>query len=478
MARLSGDCPEYGNAVPTFHVSPAIVETDGERARRLLKRGGLDLMQWQANILADWLNHDETGAWMASTCGLPVPRQNGKSVVIVGRIAWGMVAYGEWVIYTAHLQKTATETFEALRTLFETPALAKYVAEIKSALGREEIRLTTGGRVKFLARTRNGGRGQHGDLLVFDEAQAVDDDMQASFLPCLAASKRPQTVYAGTPPDETTAGTVFRRMREDAKSGHSDALCWHEWAIDEYAPANNGNRALWALTNPAFGYLIKESTIANEYAQMAPDKFARERLGWWSGAAAVDHPISAAEWERCKVDKPPTGTVCYGVKFAPDASTVSLSVAVKPTDGPGFVEGIENRAMNAGTAWLVDWLAARKDKAAQIVIDGKAGAQPLIDRLLERGVPSSAIIAPTTANAIAAMSAFRNAVVEGAVTHTGQPAMTASATLTARRRIGKDGGWGFLSTEQGDATLVESAALAFWASTTTKRKPGRKAVVW
>lgn len=470
------DVNVYGRQSPTFRHVPYYAASDGDKATRLLKAAGLALLPWQAAVLDDWLAFGGSG-FASGTCGLSVPRQNGKSAVVVGRMAWGMVAYGEWVIYTAHLQKTATETFEAVRALFDSAALKPYVSEVKTALGREEIRLKNGGRIKFLARTRNGGRGQHGDLLVFDEGQAVDDDMQASFLPSISASQRPQTIYTGTPPDEMGAGRVFRHLREDAHDGKPN-IAWAEWACGEYKPAAFGDVSLWANTNPSFGHLIRQATVENEYAQMAPDKFARERLGWWSRETQADRPIDAAAWERCEVDRAPSGLLCYGVKFAPDGSTVSLSVAVKPEQGAAFVEGIENRSMSAGTAWLVDWLISRRDKPAQIVIDGRSGAQPLVDKLLERGMPAKAIIVPRTADTIAAMAAFKVAVDEGTVTHTAQPAMTAAVTLTTRRKIGNDGGWGFQSTEQGDATLAESAALAFWAVMTTKRKPGRKAMVW
>ena len=100
-----------------------------------------------------------------------------------------------------------------MRDFFEKPRLKKYVKDIKTALGREQIILTSGARIKFLARTRNGGRGQHGDLLIFDEAQELDDDQQASFLPALSASQNPQTVYVGTPPDPNVTGDVFRQIR-------------------------------------------------------------------------------------------------------------------------------------------------------------------------------------------------------------------------------------------------------------------------
>ena len=56
------------------------------------------------------------------------------------------------------MQKTATETFEEMAVFFDTPNLRPYVKDIKTALGREQIILKSGARVKFLARTRNGGR--------------------------------------------------------------------------------------------------------------------------------------------------------------------------------------------------------------------------------------------------------------------------------------------------------------------------------
>ena len=105
-----------------------------------------------------------------------------------------MLLFNEQVVYTAHLQKTATKTFEKIRDYFEEQALKKYVKEIKTAIGREQIILKSGARIKFLARTRNGGRGQHADLLIIDEAQEMDENAQASFLPAISASLNPQTI--------------------------------------------------------------------------------------------------------------------------------------------------------------------------------------------------------------------------------------------------------------------------------------------
>lgn len=113
------------------------------------------------SVANDWLARDGD-SWVSSSSGLSICRQCGKTRLCCAVIVWNMVAYGSWVVYTSHLQKTSTETFEELRSMFESNALKKFVKVIKTALGREEIVLTNGARCKFLARTRNGGRGQHG----------------------------------------------------------------------------------------------------------------------------------------------------------------------------------------------------------------------------------------------------------------------------------------------------------------------------
>jgi hypothetical protein len=55
-----------------------------------------------------------------------------------------MLMYNEQVIYTAHLQKTATETFEEMASFFDTPKLRKHIKDIKTALGGSRLYSTPG----------------------------------------------------------------------------------------------------------------------------------------------------------------------------------------------------------------------------------------------------------------------------------------------------------------------------------------------
>ena len=455
---------------PSVRITPKYDNTDGMRAAKILKVGGLILDPWQMEIMDDWLAYTPGQKWINKTCGGSVPRQNGKTCLIAGRAEAGMILYNEQVLYTAHLQKTATETFEEMAAFFDSPSLRKYVKDIKTALGREQIILTSGARVKFLARTRNGGRGQHGDLLIFDEAQELDSDAQASFLPAISASLNPQTIYVGTPPDPNADGTVFRSIRKKALDKGTKSTSWFEFSVDKIGDVTDKKR--WAETNPALGRRIMLSTIEGECEQMDEDMFARERLGWWTPIVTErkDLAIPKSIWEACKSDElKPEGKTAYGIKFSPDGSEVCLCGAVIPPKGPARISLIERKPTGLGTQWLADWLNERYKKASCVVIDGKNGVDVLIDKITDTWKYKNSVIRPGAKDMIAAVSLVMDSLNEKTITwYSGQEALNNSAITSIKRPIG--GGWGFGGE---DSAPIEACALALWGAKNTKRDPSK-----
>lgn len=460
-----------GSQEPSVRIVPPYESTDGVRAERVLRAGKFILDPWQLEGLNDWMSFTEDGKWICGTCGLSVPRQNGKSGLVEGRAEAGMVLYNEQVIYTAHLQKTATETFEEMAAFFESAKLKPRVKDIKTAIGREQIILKTGARIKFLARTRNGGRGQHGDLLIFDEAQELDYDAQASFIPAISASLNPQVIYLGTPPDPTAPGVVFRGIRENAINGSTKKTAWLEFGVDEVGDITDRNR--WAESNPALGRRILMSTIEAELEQLAPDDFARERLGWWS--PVVEHKevkaIDEEAWDACASDElKPEGKTAYGIKFSADGSEVCLCGAVKPVTGKSRISLIDIKPTGLGIRWLADFLNGRYGKAACVVIDGRNGVDVLIDRIQDTWRMKGSIIRPSAKEMLAAVGTITNAIDERSLTwYRQQETLRESAVTSVRRDLG--GGWAF----GGENSLpIEAAALALWGVETSKRDPSKK----
>lgn len=462
-----------GSQVPSVRVAPEYDQTDGHDARLILMNGGLVLDPWQSNTLNDWMALNAFGLWVCRTCGASVPRQNGKSGLVEGRAEAGMLMYSEKVLYTAHLQKTSTETFEEMANFFDTPKLRKYVKDIKTALGREQIILNNGATIKFLARTRNGGRGQHGDLLIFDEAQELDVDAQASFIPAISASRNPQVIYVGTPPDPNAVGTVFRGIRQNALDGKTKAMAWMEFSVKEIGDVSDKNR--WAQTNPAIGIRIQETTIEGELEQMPPDTFARERLGWWTPIVKkeINYAISEKMWDACKSDEmKPEGKTAYGVKFSSDGAEVCLCGAVIPKEGKARMSLIERRTTGEGVQWLADWLNARYDKASCVVVDGKNGVDVLVDKIAVTWRQKNSVIRVSTKDMIASVGTLMDALSDKTVTwYAKQSALRDSAINATKRPIGKSGGWGF----GGDNPLpIEACALALWGCKNTKRDPTKR----
>jgi len=211
---------------------------------------------------------------------------------------------------------------------------------------------------------------------------------------------------------------------------------------------------------------------------MAPETFAREHLGWWPKVVGAETVISAADWNACRnLDPSREGIVVYAVKFSADGKSGVLAACHRQDGEKPFVYVVRSVSLSDGIGWFVDTIADNWRKAAEIVIDGQSNAQALQDRLVSVGVPYKRILRPRAGDVTAANSMLLNAVRERGITHYGQEALDISATQTTRRRIGNNGGWGFQSTEKADATLIEAASLAHWGAMTTKRKPGRKAVV-
>ena len=430
-----------GSQEPSARIAPAYRSTDGGDAVRILRAGGTIPDPWQSDVLEDWMGRTPSGKWAAPTAGGSVPRQNGKSLLVQGRAEAGMLLFNETVIYTAHLQKTATETFEEMRAFFEGARMRRYVEEIRT------------------------------DLLIFDEAQELDETAQGSFLPAISASLNPQTIYVGTPPGPDAVGTVFRSLRRRVLDGDAKKAAWFEFSVDKIGDVKDPAR--WATTNPALGRRIQLSTIEGEAEQLDPDTFARERLGWWSPETTqqLDLAIDPAAWAACaSEEQKPEGKTAYGIKFAPDGSAVCLCGAVLPKDGAARVSLIDLRPTGQGLAWLADWLNQRYDKASCVVIDGRNGVDVLAERIKEVWRAKNAVIRPGTKDVIAAVGGFTNGISEHSLTwYQPQTVLDESARTAIKRPIG--GGYGF----GGDNSLpVEACALALWGVKTCKRDPTRK----
>lgn len=472
----------YGNQKPRIDIYRNGDIWLADKTLELLESYGIDLKPWQKSILYRWMaveqDADGNWKWVNPDCGLLVPRQNGKTELLIVRIIGGMIFLGEALIYTAQSDNTVSEIKRrVLRFFYDAEAEIRDMLTDefdKEPKSLDYIELRNGGRCVFRTRTRTNGLGSTNDTLLKDEAQEETDAQQEALLPTLSAghNQNHQTISVGTPPSGGSNGTVFMRMRRNVLDGKTTDICWQEWSIETITDPSDEDA--WYATNPSLGYFLMKSAVRKESMTMATDSFNKMRLGWVAGVENM-RAISDDQWSPLAVKEvilPENPNLVYSIKFAPDGSSVSLAVGVLMPNGKIHVELLERKPMSAGTHWLSQWLLERWRKANKIIIDGASGTQLLVEELVrsERKM-SKQILTPNVREAGAAYAAFYEAIEQGLLTHYDQPALNLSIRTVKKRSIGKDGMFGYASMNsdiQSDPT--EAAAFAYYGAIRFKKE--------
>lgn len=400
---------------------------------------GLELDPWQQYVLRRGMRVEEDAdMWAASRVGLSVPRQNGKSALLVARelAALLLIPEEQLIIHSAHLVGTALEGFRNIKGLFENyDDLGKRVKRIREANGEQGIEMMDGARLLFRARARGNVRGMSPQLLILDEAQILPDDAWSAMLPSVSAQANPQIWLVGTPPGPNDPGDVFGRVRSSATSGKDSRVAWLEWSVDGDIAVED--RKLWAQSNPALDGRIDMESVEDELHSMDATTFARERLGMWASDRQLA-VIPGDVWASRAVDEVPDVPIsAIGIDMAPDAARVSVAVGLK-TEAGVHVELADITAASDSTDALVEWVVARAKRRVPVLIDALSPARLLIPVLKSRKVR---VIVMSGGELIEATAGFFNSAKEGTLTHFGQEQVTESLAGARRKPIGDAGGW-------------------------------------
>ena len=428
-----------GAQVPRLRISPEGREELADTTIELAGLYGLDLDPWQQYVLRRGMRVEEdSDMWSASRVGLSVPRQNGKSALLVARelAALLLVPDERLIIHSAHLVGTALEGFRNIKGLFENfDDLGKRVKRIREANGEQGIEMMDGTRLLFRARARGNVRGMSPQLLILDEAQILPDDAWSAMLPSVSAQPNAQIWLTGTPPGPNDPGEVFGRVRGSATSGKDSRVAWLEWSVDGDIAVES--RKLWAQSNPAMGFRIDSEAVEDELNSMDEATFARERLGMWASDKQLA-VIPGDVWAAREVDEVPDVPIsAIGVDMAPDAARVSVAVGLK-TDVGVHVELADITAASDSTDALIEWIVVRAKRRVPVLIDAMSPARLLIPILKSR---KCKVIVMSGGEVIESTAGFFNAAKEGTMSHFGQEQVTESLAGARRKAIGDAGGW-------------------------------------
>lgn len=484
---------------PRVNLIPPYGDSYGPEAIELARRAGLHPDGWQQESIAHVLGVAEDGRWACSDYCEWVPRQNGKGALLEMRALAGLFLLGETeIVWTAHLYNTSMKAFKRLKKLIKK--LGEQVGDnenlidlgndvlvkINNTNGEEGFkRLDTEAELQFLSRSKGGGRGFTGDLLIIDEAFAYTDEHQDALVPTLSARSLeipgPQLLYTSTPPLKSEPDKIMFRLKKRAEAGDLEGLGYRDWGaegdLDNLDKIDLDDRAGWKATNPALGVRISESFVAGERKKMSEYGFARERLGVWP-AMPVDADSSVIDFQVWKdlvdPESDPGTDLAYAFDVTPDRAWAAIGVFGPRLDGLGHVEVVD---MRHGTDWLVERLVELKARwnPVAFALDTKGPAGSLLLELDDAGIklPTKGedgkrtpqrgdLIVPTTNEVAAACGSLADAITNAKVHHIDQLELNSAVGGVTTRPLGDAYAWGRRTSSVNISPLV-AVTLARWA---------------
>lgn len=407
------------------------------------------------------------GRWASKFVGMSVPRQNGKSQLIVARALAGVLLFGEkTIIISAHETDTAREVWKRLTDVVEAnPTLNARVTARMDAINREYLAFGRGlerQQIRLKARRASGVRGFSADCLLLDEAQRLGKGAWGSIVPTMSAMPNPQLWLFGTPPTEDDDPFAFSRVR-DSSLAKKARHCWLEWAADKHDDIDDPET--WAKANPAYGIRISHEACADDRAAMDDEQFCKERLGMWS----VDHARRVIDDQTWRAVADPASMAVdrftLAVDVSPDRSTASVSLAGLRSDERWHVE---LGAQRAGADWVPGWVQQFADKNPSlhaVVIDELAGlTEKRHGRHYLKGTQVEVTLAAAEGrDMVKAWATYLDAVTSARMRHTDQAQVNVALTQAGTRDL--QGGKALTKrSSTADITPLTSQTLALWGA--------------
>lgn len=478
-------------------------ETLGSKVAEVAARLGLPLMDWQRDVVDVALELDDDGSYHYDEVVLTVPRQSGKTALILGMGVHRLVVVPrslgrQRMTYTAQLRAKArlklerdfSEVLRAAKGFPEVPhqrARPSRATEWKLSLnnGAENIQFGSGNYLQIDAPSRTGGHGDTLDVGVIDEAFAhPDDTIEAGMEPSMATRANHQLWVLSTAGDAKSY-YLWRKVlagRAACETGNHGRTAYLEWSAPD--DADPGDPALWLSCSPALclcpnqtaggpcprcgktqrvRFLEGQWEKAQRGGQEGVDKFRRAYLNQWPEIPVLDEAsfqiVAQAAWRAC-VDQrsEPSGRLAFALDV--DMNTVGEEwCSIACSDG-SHVEVVTPNA-GAGLEWVVPAVVARKDRFDELLLDPNGPAVKLLQPLENAGVKVRKV---KPQEFVAASGQFVDMVNVGLLRHLDQPVLNKAVAGAARRDTG-DGAWKLSRTRSSvDISPLVASTIAVWAA--------------
>lgn len=428
---------------------------------------GTPLMPWQRQVCDVALEVDKTGRPYYREIIVQIPRQSGKTTLILALELHRALYWGAPTI-TAYSAQTG---FDARKKLIDDQVplimrspLAAAIEKVKVANGHESVRFRNGSRIDVMPTTPTAGHGRTiTGLGVIDEAfaEGFEAHREGALLPAMATARDAQMLVVSTA--GTQQSIYFAKKcelgRSYVDSGRTEGIAYFEWSAD---PEDDIDElATWERCMPALYETIPIESVTHARATLSEGDFRRSFLCQWT--IGDERAIPEKLWSQIQnKETAPTGRLSFGIDVALDRSSSAIVVA----DETGRCELIEHRP---GVNWVVDRaLQLYRTHKGSLVVDGYSPANSLVDRLENGGVP---VVRYGTRDMTSASGILHDAIIDKMIQVRPNTALDEAVAGAQRRQLGQAWLW---SRSQVDVDLTPLFALTLAYHHSTNRQPQEK----
>ena len=463
--------PRYGT--PRLLARP----TRGHLLAAVAELLGWTLFPWQQLASDVAMEHDPlTGIPSYRTVGISVSRQNGKTLLLLCRIALQLLIPRSTVAFTAQDRNVARLKWEEhCELLMQTP-FASRIRRISRINGGECIYTRNGSRYLIVTPGPSAGRSLSLDLGVIDEAYAQEDSkLLGALQPTMAAKPAAQLWICSNA--GTSRSGLWRHLTELGRAEIDNPLssvCWQEWCADDNADILD--HQAWQDANPSMGlpHGVMTTALSDAALTLEPDIFAREHLNVWSDIMMISG-ITADVWAACRQDDlVPTGQVALSLDITPERDRGALVAAGAVSVGSPTLTVTPIEVLEAGSD--LEKLVSRTIEVATahnatVVIDRGSPAASVIPALERNHVEVRLISLQDFAKAC---GEFFDAAIHANLSHRGDYRLSDAVAGASKRRVGD--AWCWRRRGGADITPLVAATLARWGVVSAAELP--QAVVW
>lgn len=469
---------------PRIRSLPAALGSNGGDLVKLGGELGFTLDPWQKLAVNDILATSDDGKLAAFEAVVVVARQCGKSAV-AELYSLYFALQGETILFTAQRQDTAQIVFKRLLAVLpdELGAVATFTN------GREQIAFPGGGVIIFRTRGPRVGRGMTIDKLVVDECQICDPEHLAATVPALRTRPNAQVLYLGCAPDARSNANcqILYELREQAKRGDSESLCYLEWSAGffdgegvelqahELSDEHLSDERQWKQATPTERIPPERMRLELDaaIAKGNPVSFAIECLTvaiWPSGRTSAG-PISLDafldlidEGSRIPDANGTIPEIVVGFDMNQER-IVHVDIAGRRDDHLLHLDHMAGFEGAAKASAAICALRERDDvQVREVVFDGSPENIDLARRLIRDGFPKSAVRLEHASQAgVQACGALVDAVAERKFRHLGQDALVGALRGAVSKPVGDS--WVYSrSRSTSDVSPLLAAAVALWGA--------------